>query len=350
VSKESPSAKAGAKSGARSGAQAKGAKNSDAKGAPAPGEPLTASWTPERRNRGKRRPDRRGGFGKAVATYGWRVYAVPILLVLTLLVGYDATKTDSADAAGSSTGAPAAAGGTPSPAITEQPAVPVDMTLPTAELPGGGNFTQRGSGTWHIIPGTGRKIGTGAKAYTYTVEVEDGIDSSSYGGDDAFAKTVEATLSDPRSWIGGDQITVQRVDASVADPSFRISLTTPDTDHRPDLCNFVIRYEASCYRQSVKRVVINLSRWVRGALAFNGDLGAYRAYAINHEVGHAFNNQHVGCQTEGALAPVMMQQTFGVSNNVVAQLNQVDPLNRAKVPADSKTCVSNAWPFPTPRH
>jgi hypothetical protein len=84
---------------------------------------------------------------------------------------------------------------------------------------------------------------------------------------------------------------------------------------------------------------------VRGAVAFSGDMLEYRKYAINHEVGHAFNNGHVGCAEEGALAPVMMQQTFGVANNFVAELNAA-ARNRDPVVADGKTCKPNAWPNP----
>jgi len=80
---------------------------------------------------------------------------------------------------------------------------------------------------------------------------------------------------------------------------------------------------------------------VRGALAFDGDLGLYRQYAINHDIGHVLGNTDVGCPTGGALAPVMMPQTFGVSDDY---LNQIEPLGG--VPRDGKVCRVNAWPYP----
>ena len=46
-----------------------------------------------------------------------------------------------------------------------------------------------------------------------------------------------------------------------------MSLTTPETTHRADACGFQIKFEASCYRKSLGRVLINLARWVRGAKA-----------------------------------------------------------------------------------
>ena len=94
--------------------------------------------------------------------------------------------------------------------------------------------------------------------------------------------------------------------------------------------------------------MINLARWVRGAIAFGGDIGNYRIYAINHEIGHAFGKGHAAAPKNGGLAPVMMQQSFGVSNDYVAQLNDKagydDP-----VTADGKTCQYNPWPNPQAR-
>ena len=84
---------------------------------------------------------------------------------------------------------------------------------------------------------------------------------------------------------------------------------------------------------------------MRGAGAFEGQLGLYRQYAINHEVGHVFRNQHVPCTANGALAPVMMQQSFGVSNDYLAQLTDDTPQG-IQIPRDGKVCRPNAWPFP----
>jgi Protein of unknown function (DUF3152) len=316
------------------------------------GQPLRASWRPpaDPQPRGGRKKPRRKGFGGVLRTYGWRIYALPILLVLTTIVLIDTVGRDVADpnAAGGATPDGAISSDSTSdaglpPEVTEQPATPLDLNVPTAELPNGGPFTLRGAGTWHIVPGKGDRVGNGGKLFTYTIEVEDGIDASSYGGDEAFAKLIDQTLADPRGWTGDGKVSVQRVDSGT--PSMRISLSTPETVHRPDKCGFAIRYESSCYRRGESRVLINLSRWVRGAVAFSGDMITYRQYAINHEVGHAFNNGHIGCAQDGALAPVMMQQTFGVSNNFVAELNKV-PGNRDPVVADGKTCKPNAWPNP----
>jgi hypothetical protein len=325
-------------------------------------EPLTASWrldtstfrldpaefeaAQEKRRQasnGKRRKRKRGN-------YGWRVYALPILIVVTILVVVNTAQHRSSDPGGRAT--PLPDGALPgvvtstTPVAIERPAVPVNPHTGTAVLPAGPAVPQAGAGTWHVVPGSGPIVGKGKHLYHYQVAVEDGIDPAAYGGDDAFAQDVQATLADPRSWIAGGTLSLQRVDNTFPNPDFVVSLTTPSSDHRPDLCGFDVHYEASCWRSSAHRVVMNLARWVRGALAFNGDLGLYRQYAINHEVGHVFGNQHVGCAANGGLAPVMMQQSFGVSDNYVFDVNQVDPGNRNAVPKDGKVCRPNPWPYP----
>ncbi|WP_243770103.1 DUF3152 domain-containing protein [Amycolatopsis acidicola] len=316
-------------------------------------EPLSASWKPARPGQleqdAKQAREARRSRGKVkriTKAYGWRVYALPILVVITALVLFNTVNSGPQQATNASSQSEDGSDSGPA----EQPAAPVNLNIPTAPLPDGIAFTQSGTGTYHVVPlakdGTsGKKVGNGPKMYHYTVEVENGIDPSSYAGDDAWAATVEATLSSPQSWIGTGKVSLQRVDASYPDPDFRVSLTTPDTDKRADVCGFDIEFPTSCYTRSFDhRVVINLARWVRGALAFGSDMVTYRQYAINHEVGHALGNGHVGCQENGALAPVMMQQTFGVNNDYVAQLNSVDQYNKNAVAADHKVCKPNAWP------
>jgi hypothetical protein len=313
-------------------------------------EPLRAAWRPPADEAPPR--TRKRGLAGLLKTYGWRIYALPIMVVLTTLVVLDTVGNEGAapKAAGNSgpvdPAAPPASEPSPPPEVTEQPGGVVDVNVPSAELPEGGPFAAAAAGTFHIVPGRTDKIGTGGKLFTYTIEVEDGIDPASYGGDEAFGKLVDQTLADPRGWAGDGKVSVQRVDSG--NPTMRITLSAPETVHRQDKCGYSIKYESSCYRRAESRVMINLARWVRGAVAFSGDMLTYRQYAINHEVGHAFNNGHVGCAQEGALAPVMMQQTFGVSNNFVAELNRAAG-NRDPVAADGKTCKANAWPNPQAR-
>ncbi len=323
-------------------------------------EPLSASWTPAPEPREERKAEA-SGIGKLTKTYGWRVYALPILVVITALVVFN-TATGPAEpiaaleqqqaSSGAATG-PGGDGGAidgDGQVLPENPATPVDLKVETAELPNGSPFTQAGKGTWHVVPGGGDKVGTAGKLFTYTIEVEDGIDPASYAGDDAFASAVQGTLSDTvKGWTSNGKFTLQRVEANFPNPSFKVSLTTPETTHRADACGFQIKFEASCYRKSMGRVLINLARWVRGARAFNADLGGYRQYAINHEVGHALGGVHVGCPGNGQPAPVMMQQSFGVSDDYVAMLNDIPGGDKGKVAKDGHVCTPNSWPNPTPQ-
>ncbi|CAL9630205.1 hypothetical protein SUDANB95_06037 [Actinosynnema sp. ALI-1.44] len=305
-------------------------------------EPLTASWEPAGRHRRKRKRGLKG----LVANYGWRIYAVPVLLVLTALVVLDTaapTKIGEAGQSGSDNAGAAPGTSTSSgpPVATETPPAKVDLVnIPTAELPDGPKYSERGAGTWQVVPGGTAQVGAG-RLYKYSIAIEDGVDAADFGGDrDAFARTIDGILADQRSWIGTGRVAMQRVDSGPVD--FIISLTTTNTTH--GLCGFQIQYETSCWHPPSERVVINAARWVRGAKAFSTDLAFYRAYAINHEVGHVLENPHEGCKETGQPAPVMMQQTFGVANDYVARLNEVDASNRGRVPADGKVCSPNAFP------
>jgi hypothetical protein len=68
--------------------------------------------------------------------------------------------------------------------------------------------------------------------------------------------------------------------------------------------------------------MINLDRWTRAVPGFRGDVGLYRQYVINHEVGHQLGYGHQACPRPGALAPVMQQQTLGLNG-----------------------CRANGWPY-----
>ncbi|MGW1743683.1 DUF3152 domain-containing protein [Nocardia sp. NPDC001965] len=277
-----------------------------------------------------------------LSRYGWRVYALPVLLVLTVFVVVDAVRTG--------TGRPAApiepgfgALGTPPARAGVIGAPPGDGSfpedLPIGALPEGGKFTETGKGTWRIVPGTSARVGAGEQyTFTYTVEIENGIDTRNFGGDESVARLVESTLGNPKSWVHDRKFAFQRIDRG--EPDFRISLTARGTTRAA--CGFDIPIDSSCYNSDEARVVLSEARWVRGAPAFDGDIGSYRQYQVNHEVGHAIGyHEHQPCESEGGLAPVMMQQTFGTANNEIAAL---DPYG--VVPMDGKTCRFNPWPYP----
>ena len=314
-------------------------------------DPLTEQPGRPRSNRDEHKRWRKQSWlGRFISTYGWRAYALPLLVALTAVVIYQTITGASApplvaDGDGPVQGPPTigAAGteivGAPPRGLTE-----FDATLPTGILPDGGPFTLAGERTWRVVPGTAPQVGDGTtKVFTYTVEVEDGVDTTTFGGDDGFARMVSETLANPKSWTHNPQFAFTRVDAgSGIPPDFRVSLTSPMTIR--DGCGYDIQLEASCYNpafQGQPRVFINEARWVRGAVPFQGDIGSYRQYVINHEVGHAIGYQrHEQCANEGDLAPIMMQQTFSTNNDDAARF---DP---GTVVPDGKTCRFNPWPYP----
>nr|WP_070378042.1 DUF3152 domain-containing protein [Rhodococcus sp. WMMA185] len=315
-------------------------------------QPLRAQWDPTRRDLGKPRNPRpvrhvrkQSRIGRFVSMYGWRAYAIPILLIVTVLVVVDAVRGAGTDESLGETGTPGFGNlshDAQDSAVTDSPPKAdgsFAADLPSGALPAGGPFTVEGAGTWHIVPGSGPKVGEGTEQdFTYTVEVEDGIDTSGFGGDESFGRMVDQTLANPKSWTKDPRFAFRRVDEG--DPDFRISLTSQMTVREG--CGYDIELEGSCYNPSMGRVLLNEPRWVRGAIDFQGDIGSYRQYQINHEVGHAIGYEaHQPCETENGLAPVMMQQTFGTSNNDIAEL---DP--EGVVPMNGLTCRFNPWPFP----
>ena len=322
-------------------------------------EPLRAQRDPLAEDSGRVRSNRddhrrlrkQTWIGRFISTYGWRAYALPILMVLTAVVLYQTVTGTSAPPAAEGEEGPVQGPPTIGVASTSIVGAPpkgltqFDASLPTGILPDGGPFTAAGARTWHLVPGTSPQVGQGtAKSFAYTVEVEDGVDTTTFGGDEGFARMVSETLANPKSWTHNPQFAFTRVDAtSGVEPDFRVSLTSPMTVREG--CGYDIQLEASCYNPAYgggePRVFLNEARWVRGAVPFQGDIGSYRQYLINHEVGHAIGYQrHEQCAEGGALAPIMMQQTFSTSNDDAARF---DP---ETVRADGKACRFNPWPYP----
>jgi hypothetical protein len=177
-----------------------------------------------------------------------------------------------------------------------------------------------GDGTFAYAGGIGVAAGASGHLLRYQVAVEGGI------GLDAgeFADAVEAVLADPRGWTAGagpsDALRLQRVDPSQP-ADFTVVLASPVTSQR--LC----RIEGMETGQFTNcrlhgRVVINSARWLTGVPDYGAPLSVYRAYAVNHEVGHELGEVHEQCPGAGLPAPVMQQQTLGLNG-----------------------CVANAWPY-----
>ncbi|MFD5507378.1 DUF3152 domain-containing protein [Streptomyces sp. NPDC127051] len=193
------------------------------------------------------------------------------------------------------------------------PAPPAAPAAPAVELSYEQKMAQqfpideklKGPGTFDTVPGVAPAPGKGKKI-RYRVDVEQGL------GLDAqlFAEAVHRTLNDDRSWGHGGTKTFERVPGGEAD--FVITLASPGTTGvwcaKSDLDTTVDN--VSCDSASTERVMINAFRWAQGSTTYGADqMFTYRQMLINHEVGHRLGHGHVNCQTPGALAPIMQQQT-----------------------------------------
>lgn len=316
----------------------------DSRRADGRGEPLRASWQPTSDPDREQAAEHRAKH-RRTSRYGWRVYAVPLLVVVSALAVLQTVSARSGDdqAAQQRAAMPGENDTAPEkPVATEAPPERDYDDMFSADLPPGGPIPETGARTFEVQPGSSPVIGSG-ELYRYTVETEVGMELPE--GPESFSRLVQDTLSDPRSWTNPEagEISLQRVDGD-QQPDFRVTLVSRQTAREACEYSDGVPFDSSCRKGDM--VYLNAARWARGAVAFQGDLGNYRRYAINHEVGHVFGNGHVGCPEPGANAPVMMQQTFSVSNNVLNQLNQVADQGTS-IPADGFECTPNAWPHPT---
>jgi len=115
------------------------------------------------------------------------------------------------------------------------------------------------------------------------------------------------TLSDPRSW------TARGAGFRLVDDGGLFTITVASPDRVDQLCYPLLtngRY--SCARNGW--IAFNSERWFHATDAWPADIGTYRRYLINHEVGHyILGAGHPGCPGVGEPAPIMMQQTKGLN-------------------------------------
>ncbi|MEU4654408.1 DUF3152 domain-containing protein [Streptomyces sp. NPDC023723] len=184
--------------------------------------------------------------------------------------------------------------------------------------------TLKGSGKFDAVEGVAKAPGKGQK-YTYRVDVEQGLGLDA----DLFAEAVQKTLNDDRSWAHNNARTFERRHSGKVD--FVITLASPGTT--ADWCAKsgldTTVDNVSCDSAATERVMINAYRWARGAKTYGDDkIYPYRQMLINHEVGHRLGYNHVTCDKDGDLAPVMQQQTKFLEYNGIR-------------------CRPNAWAYPS---
>ena len=172
------------------------------------------------------------------------------------------------------------------------------------------------TGGFAFAGGYGEVLGSTGTLRRYKVAVEKKLKQD----DDDFADEVDRILGDQRSWIAGRQFRLQRVPDSAAS-EFTIYLASADTSE--EMCSAGgLRTDGYSSCRLPGQVIMNFDRWEDAVSDYGAPLEVYRAYAVNHEVGHQLGHGHEGCAGEGEPAPVMMQQTYGL-----------------------KGCVANSWPY-----
>lgn len=222
-------------------------------------------------------------------------------------------------------GAAASSGGRSTPSASASPSAPVatlsyDQAMRQA-YPLKADLAL--SGRFRTVGGHQKAPGKGT-VYRVRVDVEEGLPLD--GG--VFAEAVFKTLNDKRSWGHGGTMTFERVSSGRADAVVTLASpgTTAEWCAKSGLDTSV--ENVSCDSASTARTMINAYRWAQGSKTYtSARMLMYRQMVINHEVGHRLGHRHDVCPRNGALAPVMMQQTKWLTLNGV-------------------TCKPNPWPYP----
>ncbi|WP_137770221.1 DUF3152 domain-containing protein [Brachybacterium sp. SGAir0954] len=209
--------------------------------------------------------------------------------------GGGASDGGGSDGGGASDGSPVAAAATGG--------VTAEITAASTEIPRSG---MTGEGTWTVAePATDGAASEGSASdgnvRSYLLRVEDGIDLEA----GEVAGVVAEVLADERGWEPLEHVAFRQV-TEPAEADFTISLASPPTVD--ELCA-PARTNGLWSCRIGEEVVLNADRWTLMTPVFD-DLGEYRAYMVNHEVGHFLGHGHETCGGEGEAAPVMLQQSM----------------------------------------
>ncbi|WP_239158777.1 DUF3152 domain-containing protein [Winogradskya humida] len=202
---------------------------------------------------------------------------------------------------------------TAAPTKTTAGGIPPDaVDQPPTKAP-----TNVSSTGFSFVGGYGPVLGTTGTLRRFKVAVEN---RTGNGNGNEFAAEVDRILGDPRSWIAGRQFRLQRV-PQAAGSEFTIYLSSAKTSEKMCATGGLKTAAFSSCRMP-GQVIMNLDRWRDAVPDYDAPLEVYRAYTINHEVGHQLGHSHEACPGKGKPAPVMMQQTYGLNG-----------------------CVANAWAY-----
>jgi Protein of unknown function (DUF3152) len=228
------------------------------------------------------------------------VVAAAAVIGLVLIVRPALGHTGSTPVAAATTPAPArttTTTTTPAPTTTAPSPTTAPATTtppPTTQAP----IPDSASGRLATVPGEVPAVGPGTKI-TYRLEIEAGLPLDG----PAIATQVQRTLTDPRGWEPIEHVAFAR---TTGPASFELILASPTLVDR--LCYPLDTIgQLSC--RNGDKVILNAKRWATAVPWYAGHLDDYRAYLVNHEVGHRLGHGHKTCPSPGAPAPVMVQQS-----------------------------------------
>ena len=140
------------------------------------------------------------------------------------------------------------------------------------------------------------------KKFNYGIKVESSLNIDP----ECIKKLLDLILNHEKGWINVTDKAFHHT--NVEDSDFVYIFASPETTD--ELC-YPLQTNGIYSCRNEREIVINDFRWKNGAWDFLRDLETYRLYLINHETGHILGWGHTSCPKEGAIAPVMMQQSKG---------------------------------------
>lgn len=160
-----------------------------------------------------------------------------------------------------------------------------------------------------------RPVGSGGPIVPVAVDIEAGLPIDH----DSTRREIVSILADPRGWTAHGTVRFRLVD-DPADAEVRVRIASPATVDRR--CS-PLRTSGRLSCRNGDSLHLNSDRWMGATSFWSAPLGEYRAYLINHEMGHFLGHGHQDCPGLGAAAPVMQQQTKSLQG-----------------------CRPNGWPYP----
>ncbi len=230
------------------------------------------------------------------------VAVVALVLIVRPAVGHGGSPAPVANAAVPTTSAavPTATPAT-APTTTPAPSTPAPATTGPRRTPARTTeaaIPNSASGRLAIVPGEVPAQGPGTRI-SYRLEIEAGLPLDG----PAIAAQVQRTLTDPRGWEPMEHVAFAR---TAGPASFELILASPTMVDK--LCHPLDTIgQLSC--RNGDKVILNAKRWKTAVPWYSGHLDDYRAYLVNHEVGHRIGHGHKTCPAPGAPAPVMVQQS-----------------------------------------